>query len=378
MRMRSLSLLLCLILLLPLKSHAAEPMAIPTVSASGAVLIEAESGRILYEKQAHTPRGMASTTKIMTAILAIEACDDPDQIVTVSPDAVGIEGSSVYLYAGERITMRHLIYALMLASANDAAAAIAVAIDGSISAFADRMNEKAAELGLNQTHFENPHGLDANGHQTTPYELALLTAYAMKNEAFRSIVSTKSITIPLHDGSTSRLLTNHHRLLRTDERIKGVKTGYTKACGRCLVSAAEKDGVKLIAVTLDAPNDWKDHTALIDYGLGACTRVTLAQVGSLSAVMPVVGGMEESVKISNATPLSLTLARDHGTPSVEYRVNCFLYAPVQRGQLCGEAIFYLDEKAIATLPLYAEHKVEQREEARSLWQRLIDWLASLF
>ncbi len=376
--------IVCIVLLtaiLSCFSAAALPAsATPSVSAAGAVLIEAESGRILYEKNAHTPRGMASTTKIMTALVALEACDDLDRTVKVAREATGIEGSSVYLYPGERITLLHLLYALLLGSANDAAAAIAIEIGGSIPDFAAMMNETAAKLGLTHTHFENPHGLDADGHQTTPYELALLSAYALKNEIFRQIVSTASISIPLHDGTATRLLTNHNRLVRTDKRVYGVKTGYTRACGRCLVSAAEQDGVQVIAVTLNAPDDWNDHRALYEYGFSVLERVTLAAPGALAAQIPVTGGAEAFVNAVNTRALSITLPKGPYEMQVKYETNCFLYAPVTAGQLCGEAIVLVDGIEAGRLNLYAESAVDSKkeEEKPSFFARLIRWIVSLF
>lgn len=378
MRLRIFCLALCALLLLPpgMKSSAQEPI---SVSAECAVLIEAESGRILYEKNAHRERGMASTTKIMTAIVALEAWEDTDRIITVAPEATGIEGSSVYLYPGEKISLLHLLYALLLQSANDAAAAIAIAIAGSIEAFAEMMNQKALALGLQSTHFENPHGLDAPNHQTTAYELALLSAYALKNETFRQIVSTKSISIPLHDGSASRLLTNHNRLVRTDSRVYGVKTGYTRACGRCLVSAAEQDGVQVIAVTLNAPDDWDDHRALYELGFSSLARLTLAAPGELSVEIPVTGGTEASVTAVNTVGMSITLPKISHEVRVRYEANCFLYAPVTAGQLCGEAIVYVDGEEAGRLNLYAKSAVASAQAPKeSWWARLLRWFLSLF
>jgi D-alanyl-D-alanine carboxypeptidase len=239
-------------------------LAAPDISAKSAVVIDADTGKILYEKDAHTRRGMASTTKIMTALVALEHVS-PDMLVTVDPRACGVEGSSVYLFANEQITMETLLYALMLQSANDAAEAIAYAVAGSIEGFADLMNQKADALGLTATHFDNPHGLDGDTHYTTAYELALIAAHAMENTLFAEIASTVKKEIPLHNGEASRLLINHNRLLREYDDIIGVKTGYTKKCGRTLVSAAQRDGVRLICVTLADSHDWADHRALLDY-----------------------------------------------------------------------------------------------------------------
>ena len=229
---------------------------------------------------------MASTTKIMTALVAIENCPI-DKMVTVSPEAVGVEGSSVYLKANEKISMESLLYALLLSSANDAAAAIAYEVAGGIPEFAELMNEKAKSLGLENTHFANPHGLDDAEHYTTARELALIARAALENETFSKIVSTKKKTISIHDGEESRLLVNHNRLLFEYDDVVGVKTGYTKKCGRTLVSAAEKDGVHLIAVTLSDGNDWVDHRAMLDYGYEKIECVTLCKAGDFRRTLHV-------------------------------------------------------------------------------------------
>lgn len=234
------------------------------LSAKSAVLYDPRSESFLYSKNADARLPMASTTKIMTALVAIES-SSLEATVDISDDAVGTEGSSLYLKKGEKMTMGDLLFGLMLRSANDAAAAIAYEISGSIEAFAEKMNEKAEVLGLTDTHFTNPHGLDDKEHYTTARELAIITGEALKNDTFLRIVSTKKQIITNSDGE-SRLLINHNKLLNMYENTIGVKTGFTKKSGRCLVGAAERDGVRLITVTINAPDDWKDHTTLLDYG----------------------------------------------------------------------------------------------------------------
>ncbi len=257
-----------------------------SVSASSAVLIEAESGRVLYSKDADKRRPMASTTKIMTALVALEN-HDLDAPIKIPKEAVGIEGSSLYLTEGETLTLHELLYALMLRSANDAAVAIAIAVGGSVSDFAEMMNEKAEEMGLTHTHFDNPHGLDSEDHYTTARELALITAEALKNEVFREIVSTYKKSLPLGNVPDRRLVVNHNRLLRTYDGCIGVKTGFTKKDGRCLVSAAERDGITLVAVTLNAPNDWSDHKRMLDNGFAAVKRVKISSDG-IKGYLPTV------------------------------------------------------------------------------------------
>lgn len=239
----------------------------PGDSARASVLIDAYSGEVIFEKNSNVRMGPASTTKIMTALVALEhmSADTP---VTVDARACGVEGSSAYLCAGDEVILSDLLYAMMLGSANDAAAAIAYAVGGGISEFAGMMNEKALSLGLEDTHFENPHGLDGETHYTTALELARIAAAALENEEFRQIVSTKTKTLTL-DGAP-RAFRNHNRLLFEYDDIIGVKTGFTKKCGRTLVSAAKRGNVTLICVTLCDGDDWRDHRKLLDAGFALC------------------------------------------------------------------------------------------------------------
>ncbi len=236
--------------------------------AESALLYDANTDTVLFSQDSTKRLPMASTTKIMTAIVALE-WGDPDEIVTIPKEAVGIEGSSCYLKEGEQFSLRSLLYALLLQSANDAATAIALHIAGSIEGFALLMNCKAAELGLADTHFDNPHGLDSETHYTTALDLARLADYCMENATFQKIWSTVTVQIPLSETEKAdhqRTLYNHNRLLRSYPPCIGGKTGYTMRCGRCLVSAAEQNGHRLIAVTLNCRHDWTDHVRLYEYG----------------------------------------------------------------------------------------------------------------
>ena len=233
------------------------------VSAKACALYNPQNCEFLYTKNENARLSMASTTKIMTAIVAIESVD-LSKMVTVDDRAIGIEGSSIYLKSGEEISVHALLYALLLRSANDAAAALAYDISGSIEAFSSLMNDKCTELGLSDTHFENPHGLDAQNHYTSAHDLAIISAYAISNPTFKEICSTRKIKI---DSSLeSRILINHNKLLSLYDGCIGIKTGYTKKSGRSLASAAEKDGNTLICVTINAPDDWNDHKKLFDFG----------------------------------------------------------------------------------------------------------------
>ena len=361
---------LCLIPLLKSVPVSAQEL---SLSAKSAILIEAESGTLLYQKNAFVKRPMASTTKIMTALVAIES-GNIDRLVKIDDRAREIEGSSIYLAEGEVLSMRDLLYALLLASANDAAAAIAYEVSGSIEKFAKLMNKKADELGLSSTHFTNPHGLHDDEHYTTAYDLAMITLAALKNEIFLEICSSKSKVIPLNVDEGRRYLTNHNKLLRTYNGCIGVKTGFTKASGRCLVSAAEREGLRLIAVTLGAPDDWRDHTAMLDFGFERYTRLTLAKKGEFTSSLDVMGGNLSEVVVANAHNASAFMKKEHGR--IEYKIECMrpLFAPIERGEEVGRLIYYQNGREISSSPLVAVTKVEKKQIKRGF----LEWLKNLF
>ena len=348
---------------------APRAFAAPAVSARSAILIEAGSGDVLFAKDADERLPMASTTKIMTALVAIEELP-LETVVTVPAGAVGVEGSSVYLKTGERLTLEDLLYALLLASANDAATAIALTVSDSIESFAALMNDKAAELGLSGTHFTNPHGLDDEEHYTTAHDLARLAAAALENEDFRRIAGTVRHTIPAADGGV-RVLVNHNKMLRLYNGAIGVKTGFTKRCGRCLVSAAERDGLRLVAVTLSAPDDWRDHTAMLDFGFASVERVTLAKPGDFALALPVAGGEADAVRVSAESEVSVILPKMHGTIESRVEVPEFVFAPVEAGKALGRVVFTLDGQEIGSALLTAEENDAARPVKRSLWQRIL-------
>ena len=339
---------------------------LPSVSAKAAILIDGNTGKIIGVKNADARMSMASTTKIMTALVAIESCDI-STTVAVSPDAVGVEGSSVYLYNGERLSLEDLLYAMLLESANDAAAAIAIAVGGSIEGFAEMMNQKAEELGLENTHFTNPHGLDNEEHYTTARELAIIAGEALKNDAFRKIVSTYKKDIPLNETEGVRLLINHNKLLKLYDGSVGVKTGYTKKSGRCLVSAAERDGLFLICVTLNAPDDWKDHQTLLDYGFSLYESRILCLDGEYRHIMPIVGGDQDYVVLTNKGDARVTLPRGANDLQCSLELSKFEYAPIKQGDICGNLIYTLDGKEVVRIPLYAQYSVDRATYKKNLW-----------
>lgn len=263
--------------------------AAPEVSAKKAILTDALSGQVLFERDADSKSLIASTTKILTALIVCEQCDLA-QTVQIPKEAVGVEGSSLYLREGEMLTVEQLLYGLMLRSGNDAAVALALHCAGSIEAFAQMMNDKAAELGMKNSHFCNPHGLDAEEHYSTARDLSTLAVVAMENEQVRRIASTKSISFG------ERSLVNHNKLLWRCEGAMGIKTGYTKAAGRILVSAAERNGRRLVCVSINDPNDWSDHCALLDFGYAQFALQQLAQPGQSLAQVTLLGGEQVDLR----------------------------------------------------------------------------------
>ena len=351
----------------------------PSVSAQSAILIDAINQTVLYQKNADEILPMASTTKIMTAMVALtqmpqEAC------ITIDERSVGVEGSSIYLTAGEELTLEQLLYALLLESANDAATAIAIGVAGSVEQFADKMNLAAQELGLESTSFQNPHGLDAEGHHTTARELAAITAAALEIPEFRTIVSTRKTTIP-HDGTDGvRLLINHNRLLREYDGTIGVKTGFTKRSGRCLVSAAERNGARLVAVTLNDPDDWRDHTAMLDYGFSQMATIDLCDAHEICIPVSVVGGTSDAVFVSNPAALTVSVSKKHSKIIKTIEIPRFLYASVQSGERVGRVLYQSDLDGDGTLEtigeasLIAQSSVDRIKKRKSFFE----WLRSLF
>ena len=371
-RAAALGLSLCLVGALCPVAQAAGP----EVSAQSAVVLTADTGTVLFEKDGHTPRPVASTTKIMTALLALEAAQEQgDPLVDITQEMVAVEGSSMGLQAGDSISLTGLAAGMLLASGNDAANAAALYLDGSLESFAARMNQRAAALGMEDTHFVTPSGLDGEdaqglGHLSTAYDMALLARAALEDQAFRQLCSSPSLAVEFAEPVKRVTYTNHNKLLAQYQGCVGVKTGFTKEAGRCLVSAAERDGALLIAVTLNAPNDWEDHTALLDYGFSQVEPYQLAG-GDVRLTVPVVGSPEEAVSLRGSNGGEVTLPLGQGA-QVErvVRVPKFLYAPVEAGEQVGEICWYLEGQLLGSAPLTAAGAAPLQEKAPSLWERL--------
>ena len=366
----ALILIVCTALFLCSASARPSYTETPALSAKSAVLIDALTGNILIEKNAHSRMAMASTTKIMTDLVAAEL-GQLDKVVSVHPSAVGVEGSSIYLFAGEKMTLRDLLSAMLLESANDAAAAIAIEIGGSIPAFCDMMNARADELGLSDTHFTNPHGLYDEDHYTTAYELARITREALKNEDIKSIVATQKMTIKPIDGNV-RVLRNHNKMLAFYEGAIGVKTGFTKKSGRCLVSAAERDGLTLIAVTINAPDDWNDHKALLDKGFECFEALPLTKSGKVCYMLDVMGGDATSIPLVYKDTLRATVKKGSKNKilCVIETFNRYEFAPLAADKVMGRAIFYLDGEKVAQTDLISLTEVNIRKSDEGLFSKI--------
>ena len=344
------------------------------VSARSAVLYVPEADRFLYEKHSELRLPMASTTKIMTALIAAESLP-LSEVITVDERASGIEGSSAYLKVGERVTAEELMYALMLRSANDAAAALAIRISGGIEDFAALMNGRAEELGLTDTHFTNPHGLDDDEHYTTARDLAILASAALKNELVRKISSTYKKSFITEERS--RTYVNHNKLLLQYDDAIGLKTGFTKKSGRCLVGAAERDGLTLVTVTLDAPSDWNDHRNMLDYGFSHIEKLTLANEGDISYTLPILGAETDSVRVSNREAASVICdACEHEVKSY-VRMSRILIAPISTDTQVGTVIFTLDGEECARIALYPEESIKTKKD-NNLLRKHLTWKKSDF
>ena len=339
------------------------PLETEAISAKRAYVLDAVSGRVLYERNPDERSLIASTTKIMTALIVCEQCNVLDRM-RIPKEAVGIEGSSMYLQEGEVLTLQELLYGLMLQSGNDAAVALAIYCGGTVEGFAELMNDKARNLGLRDTHFENPNGLDSPGHYSTARDLAKLAAYAMENPIFRKTVSTKQLMLG------QRYLTNHNKLLWRVEGADGVKTGFTKAAGRILVSSATRNDRRLIAVTLDAPDDWNDHAALLEEGFSRYAETQIVTKGQFVDTVEVAGGENQRVSVLAAEDFSYALAPEE-RPQLMLPGPGFVYAPAVEGGDAGVAYVLLEGKAIGKVPVVYGQTIEQiPEEKKSFWEKL--------
>ena len=344
------------VFVMPVQASAAEsdPLGL---SAGSAVLIDASNARVLYAKDCDAQMPMASTTKIMTALLLLEA-GEPERTFAVTEQMVRVEGSSMGLLPGDTVSRYALACGMLMSSGNDGAQTAAMHLGGSLAGFAELMNARAAQIGMTRTRFVTPSGLDAEGHVSTAYDMALLGAEAMRNPAFRAICGQTAVRVSYGNPPYQRTLTNHNRLVRELPGCIGVKTGFTKKAGRCLVSAVERSGRMLIAVTLHAPNDWQDHRRLYEYGFAQFHPIELDDVTQAVMRISIAGGAVSSAEVTLA---EMPMAHVRVMPfhiRRELLVHPFEYAPLSAGKVVGTARYYADETLLAEVPLVVKFPVQ--------------------
>ncbi len=351
---RFLSLTLSLILIFGVCSIHSNALGIYDISAKSAVLMCVETGEVLFSKNPHERRSMASTTKIMTALLALEQYT-PQREIKVNSSMLKVEGTSMGLLDGDTVTLEGLVYGMLLPSGNDAANVVAITLGGNTDNFAMMMNDRAQQIGMENTNFVTPSGLDDENHYSTAYDMALLACTAIKNPQFKKICSSKSAIVYYGNPPYRRTLTNHNRLLRVYEGAIGMKTGFTKKSGRCLVSCAQRDGVTLVAVTLKAPNDWQDHNKMLDFGFSQVksfqTDENIADI-----TVPVVGGKAHRVGVQ-WKKIKLIGEKEEIKPVI--LLEKFLYAPVEKGDIVGKILYKKGDEIVGNVPIVAKEDVRR-------------------
>lgn len=351
---------------------SAEDNAVPSVSAQSYVLYCADNGKIICSKDENKQMKPASTTKLMTSLIALEEAASGNKKVKFTDEMIA-EGSSMYLKVGEVVTLKDLASGMMMASGNDAANATAISISGSTEKFAAKMNERAQQIGMKNTHFVTPSGLDDEEHYSTAYDLAVLMSYALENEDFAQLTSQKSATVNFIEPSSKKTTySNHNKLLSLYEYCIGGKTGYTMAAGRCLVSASKKDGLTLICVTLNDKNDWNDHISLYDYGFSQYSCYSSADT-EFFADIPCVGGESDTVTVTGEKNASIVIpSEDKDRVSRKVYVDSFVYAPIKKNEAVGRIEYLIDDKVISVVDLIAVDKVNSKKEIKNIFTKIKD------
>ena len=367
-----LAVFLLVLLLSPASAGAVQ------VSAKAAVLMDADSGRVLFEKNAHMHLPQASTTKITSGILALEKGNLKDKVV-ISKYAAETAGSAIWLETGEELTVEQLVYAMLLNSANDATVAVAEHIGGNEKNFVKMMNDFAKEVGAKDTHYVNAHGLQEDGHYSSAYDLALLGRYAMKNPKFEEIVATEKKVIPWAGHEWSRVLTNKNKFIKNPELYPGadgIKNGFTSPAGNCLVASATRHGMRLIAVVMDCPGATEEVKELFDYGFSSYKRTLLFSQGE--TVKKVILENKQDLPLISAEPFYAALEPEEADKlKVEIVVPEDISLPVKKGTVCGKAVCKVDGKVFGMVNLLASESVDKPGWFGSLWQEVMKVVSNL-
>lgn len=373
-KMISVLLAFCTAFLLAQKANAEADF---YTSAVSAILINADTGTVLYAKNENEQRAVASTTKILTALITLES-GNLDEQFTVDSNAIKVEGTSMGLREGDIVTRRDLCYGMLLPSGNDAANAAAVNIAGSITAFAELMNKKAQALGMTSSSFVTPSGLDADNHYSTAYDMAILTKAALQNKDFAEICRLANAKRCFGNPPYERWLSNNNKLLWNYDGCIGVKTGFTDNARRCLVSAAERSGVRLIAVTLNAPNDWSDHKKMLDYGFSVVSNHTI-DVDLSGLCVPVIGDTERGMTVVPRCEVEIA-ATDDEFSRIETRINLepFIYSGFEQGEKAGKVDIILDGKVLKSVWLVTAEGCKQTAEPLGFFDGIIQFFKKLF
>ena len=361
---------------LNLKCYAADV----NISAKSAILMCADSCSVIWAKEEHRKLPIASTTKIMTSILTIEqieACGNSE--IEITDEMVRVEGTSMGLMPKDVVTLESLVKGMLLCSGNDAANAASIAVSGEKEKFIDLMNDKAKQIGMLNTRFVTPSGLDQGDHHSTAYDMALLGSYAMENERFANIASKKSMKVEFIVPNKTVNFKNHNKLLRLYEGCIGIKTGFTKAAGRCLVSCAQKNGVRLVVVTLNAPSDWDDHMKLYDYGFENTINKTFDDQ-NINLTIKVDNSDTDTLELNSSTWFSKTFKKgDENKVIREIELPEFCQAPIQKGQIIGKVNYHINGKIIGSNDLTASKDIKAKPKPiHNFWNKVSDFFKGLF
>lgn len=347
---------------------------VPQTSAKAMVLMEKDTGRILAQKNADEQLSIASTTKIVTALTVLKNCSDINKVVTIDKRSVGIEGTSIYLREGEKLTINDLLHGLMLRSGNDAAVALSLAVGGNTENFCKLMNQTAKQCGATGCNFTNPHGLEQDGHHCSAKDLANITRFAMLNKTFAQIVGAKQYRIAATDDTTGRMLKNKNKLLFRLDGADGVKTGFTKKAGRCLVSSCTRDGMTLICVVLNCGPMWEESERLLEYGFGNYSMKELLQPYFVCGAIEVQNSDKQSVEVFSMRGYSFPMTEsEYQRVDVSFDYPTTLQAPVPKEKIVGKVSIKLDNNLLFEENIYTMEEVKSKFVQNGLKDLIKNW-----